>query len=44
MLVDLTKLGLGLGPRGGKQAVVSGTVIVDPEGQAILSAKGLEVS
>jgi len=44
MLVDLKGLGLGLGPRGGKKAVVSGTVIVDPEGQVLLSAKGLEVS
>lgn len=44
MLVDLKGLGLGLGPRGGKKAVVSGTVIVDTEGQALLSAKGLEVS
>lgn len=44
MLVDLKGLGLGLGPRGGKKAVVSGTVILDREGQAILSAKGLEVS
>jgi hypothetical protein len=44
MLVDLKGLGLGLGPRSGKKAVVSGTVIVDPQGQALLSAKGLEVS
>jgi hypothetical protein len=44
MLVDLKGLGLGLGARGGKKAVVSGTVIVDQQGQALLSAKGLEVS
>ena len=44
MLVDLKALGLGLGPRSGKKAVVSGTVIVDQQGQALLSAKGLEVS
>ena len=44
MLVDLKGLGLGLGPRSGKKAVVTGTVVVDPQGQAIVSAKGLEVS
>lgn len=44
MLVDLKGLGLGLGPRGGRRAVVTGTVIVDKEGQALLNAKGLEVS
>jgi hypothetical protein len=44
MLVDLKGLGLGLAPRGGKRAVVTGTVIVDKEGQAVLNAKGLEVS
>jgi hypothetical protein len=44
MLIDLKGLGLGLKPSGGKKAVVSGTVIVDNEGQALLSAKGLEVS
>ena len=44
MLVDLAGLGLGLGPRSGKKAVVSGTVVVDPNGQAKINAKGLEVS
>ena len=44
LLVDLKGLGLGLKPSGGKKAVVTGTVIVDNEGQALLSAKGLEVS
>lgn len=44
MLVDLKGLGLGLGPRSGKRAVVTGTVVVDEQGQALLAAKGLEVS
>jgi hypothetical protein len=44
MLVDLKRLGLGLPARGGKKALVSGTVIVDEQGQAILSAAGLEIS
>jgi len=44
MFVDLQGLGLGLPQRGGKKALVSGTVIIDGEGQAKLAAKGLEVS
>jgi hypothetical protein len=44
MLVDLKGLGLGLPQRGGKKALVSGTVTVDQNGQATLTAKGLEVS
>jgi hypothetical protein len=44
MLVDLKGLGLGLPQRGGKRALVSGTVTVDQYGQAVLTAKGLEVS
>ena len=44
MLVDLKGLGLGLPQRGGKKARVSGTVLIDREGQAVLAAKGLEVS
>lgn len=44
MFVDLQGLGLGLPQRGGKKAVVSGTVIIDSEGQARLAAQGLEVS
>ena len=44
MLVDLKGLGLGLPQRGGKKALVSGTVTVDQYGQAVLTATGLEVS
>ena len=44
MLVDLKGLGLGLPQRAGKKARVSGTVIIDQHGQAVLNAKGLEVS
>ncbi len=44
LLVDLKRLGLGLPQRSGKQAVVSGTVLIDAQGQATLDAKGLEVS
>lgn len=44
MLVDLQRLGLGLRARSGRKASVSGTVIVDAEGQVRLDAKGLEVS
>jgi len=44
MLVDLKGLGLGLPQRAGKKALVSGTVIIDQNGQAVLNAKGLEVS
>lgn len=44
MLVDLKGLGLGLGQRSGKKVLVSGTVILDQQGQAMISAKGLEVS
>lgn len=44
MLVDLTGLGLGLPPRAGKQARVSGTVTIDQYGQPTLSARGLVVS
>ena len=44
MLVDLKGLGLGLPARAGKKAIVSGTVIMDENGQAVLNAKGLEVS
>ena len=44
MFVNLSGLGLGLPPRSGKKALVSGTVSVDENGQAVLNAKGLEVS
>jgi hypothetical protein len=44
MLVDLKGLGLGLPQRGGRKALVSGTVTVDQYGQAVLTATGLEVS
>ena len=44
MLVDLNRLGLGLPARGGKKALVSGTVTIDEQGQAVLSATGLEIS
>jgi len=44
MLVDLKGLGLGLPQRAGRKARVSGTVIIDQNGQAVLNAKGLEVS
>lgn len=44
ILVDLKGLGLGLPQRSGRKARVSGTVSVDPYGQAMLTAKGLEVS
>ncbi len=44
MLVDLKGLGLGLPQRAGKKARVSGTVVIDQYGQAVLNAKGLEVS
>jgi hypothetical protein len=44
LLVDLKGLGLGLPQRSGKKVRVSGTVIIDQYGQAVLNAKGLEVS
>lgn len=44
MLVDLKGLGLGLQQRAGKKARVSGTVTVDPYGQAVLNARGLEIT
>lgn len=44
MLVDLKGLGLGLAQRSGKKALVSGTVLVDQHGQAVLNAKGLVIS
>jgi hypothetical protein len=44
LLVDLKGLGLGLPPRGGRKALVSGTVVMDENGQAVLTATGLEIS
>jgi hypothetical protein len=44
MLVDLKGLGLGLPQRGGRKALVSGTVTIDRAGQPTLAAKGLKVS
>lgn len=44
ILVDLKGLGLGLPQRTGRKARVTGTVIIDPYGQAVLNARGLEVS
>ena len=44
LLVDLKGLGLGLPPRGGRKAQVSGTVVIDENGQPALTATGLEIS
>lgn len=44
ILVDLQGLGLGLPQRSGKTAEVSGTVNVDRDGQATVTAKGLVIS